>query len=171
MLSPTCCACACQCTSCHCCHCPHWSSRCCCRHILLRSHFVRDLLYQEMYSLHVKYGLRNSVPAARRCSPMPLCDSLSCVHLDNEKFHRGLMPWRGPFGSPDLAGWASILVFLYRTVSLTEDFCVSCHCHTLLPFTCVHDLLRNVVHCGRLRLRVLFLTRLSCVANKSYQRF
>ena len=23
----------------HCCHCPHWSWRCCCRHILLRSHF------------------------------------------------------------------------------------------------------------------------------------
>ena len=25
--------CACWCTSCHCCHCPHWSWRCCCRHV------------------------------------------------------------------------------------------------------------------------------------------
>ena len=37
VLSPTCCAC--WCTPCHCCHCPHWSWRCCCRYILLRSHF------------------------------------------------------------------------------------------------------------------------------------
>ena len=56
VLSPTCCArctlccCACRCTSCH--NCPHWSWRCCCRHTILRSHFVRDFLYQEMYSLH-----------------------------------------------------------------------------------------------------------------------
>ena len=40
------------CTSCHCCHCPHWSSRCCtCGQVVLRSHFVRELLYQEMFSL------------------------------------------------------------------------------------------------------------------------
>ena len=44
---------ACWCTSCHCCHCPHWSSRCCtCGQVVLRSHFVRELLYQEMFSLH-----------------------------------------------------------------------------------------------------------------------
>ena len=50
---------ACWCTSCHCCHCPHWSSRCCtCGQVALRSHFVRELLYQEMFSLHVfgKWG-------------------------------------------------------------------------------------------------------------------
>ena len=48
--SPTCCAC--WCTSCHCCHWPHWSWRRCCRYTLLRSHFVRDFLYQEMFFLH-----------------------------------------------------------------------------------------------------------------------
>ena len=32
---------------------------------------------------------RFSVPAARRCSPIPLRDTLSCVHLHNEGFHRG----------------------------------------------------------------------------------
>ena len=43
---------ACWCTSCHCCHCPHWSSRCCtCGQEVLRSHFVRELLYREIFSL------------------------------------------------------------------------------------------------------------------------
>ena len=43
---------------------------------------------------------------------------------------------------------------------------------TPLPFMCVHTflsghrhLLRNVMHCGRLRLRVLFSTLLSCIAR------
>ena len=45
---------ACWSTSCHCCHCPHWSSRCCaCDQVVLRGHFVRELLYQEMFSLHL----------------------------------------------------------------------------------------------------------------------
>ena len=47
---------ACWCTSCHCCHCPHWSSRCCtCGQVVLRSHFVRELLYQEMFSFQNHY--------------------------------------------------------------------------------------------------------------------
>ena len=58
-------------------------------------------------------------------------------------------------------------------VSLSSGFFLwSCHCHTLLPFPCAHDsltchrhLLRNVFRCGRLRLRVLFLTLLSCIAR------
>ena len=46
---------ACWCTSCHCCHCPFWSSRCCtCGQVVLRSHFVRELLYQEVFSLHFR---------------------------------------------------------------------------------------------------------------------
>ena len=32
---------------------------------------------------------RFSEPAARRCSPIPLCGTLSCVRLHNEGFHRG----------------------------------------------------------------------------------
>ena len=53
VLRPRAC-CACACTSCHCCHCPHWSSRCCtCGPVVLRSHFVRELLYQEMFSLQI----------------------------------------------------------------------------------------------------------------------
>ena len=47
----TLCSCACWWTSGH--SCPHWSWRCCCRHSILRSHFCRDFLYQEMYSLHI----------------------------------------------------------------------------------------------------------------------
>ena len=58
-------------------------------------------------------------------------------------------------------------------VSLSSGFFLwSCHCHTLLPFTCAHDslfchrhLLHNVFHCGGLRLRVLFSTLLSCIAR------
>ena len=43
---------ACWCTSCHCCHCPHWSSRCCtCSQVVLRSHFVRELLYRAIFYL------------------------------------------------------------------------------------------------------------------------
>ena len=30
-------------------------------------------------------------------------------------------------------------MFLYRLVSFTENLCLSCHCHTLLPFTCADD--------------------------------
>ena len=48
---------ACWCTSCHCCHCPHWSSRCCtCGQVVLRSHFVRELLCREIFSLQASEG-------------------------------------------------------------------------------------------------------------------
>ena len=53
-----CCDCSCHscwCTLCHCC--PHWSwwSSCCCPEI--RSHFCRDFLYLEMYSL--QFGVQD----------------------------------------------------------------------------------------------------------------
>ena len=65
-----CCACACwctSCTSCHCCHCPQWSSRCCCRQVVLRSHFVRELLYQEVFSLQkTRMGNREAETRTRQ---------------------------------------------------------------------------------------------------------
>ena len=62
-------------------------------------------------------------------------------------------------------------VFIDPRVSLIE---VLCHFRTLLPFACSHDLLslwssspasQCHSHCGQLRLRVLFLTLLSCIAR------
>ena len=52
-----------------------------------------------------------SVPAARRCSPMPLCDDLDCVPLHDEGLHRGLLSLRGSLVRPTLQG-VSILVSL-----------------------------------------------------------
>ena len=42
--------------------------------------------------------------AARRCSPVPLCDALDCVHLHNEGLHCGLLSRRGPVVLPTLLG-------------------------------------------------------------------
>ena len=58
------------------------------------------------------------------------------------------------FGSSDIAGRIDPRVSFCRLVSFTKkNLCLSCHCHTLLPFTCAHDflsghrhLLRNVMH-------------------------
>ena len=87
---------------------------------------------------------RFAAPAARRWSPLPLCDTVGCVHPRNEGFHRGLLSRRGPLGRP-----ASLGVFLYRLVSLTENHCLSCQCHTLLPFTCSDDFLSlSGMHAG-----------------------
>ena len=63
---------ACWCTSCHCCHCPHWSSRCCtCGQVVLRSHFVRDLLYLPIFSLH---------------PPSVTVDCVDCYRYNHDKF-------------------------------------------------------------------------------------
>ena len=40
--------------------------------------------------------------AARRYSPMPLCDALDCVHHHNEGIHRGLLSLRGLLVRPTL---------------------------------------------------------------------
>ena len=62
-------------------------------------------------------------------------------------------------------------VFIDPRVALTE---ILCHFRTLLPFACSHDFLslwssspasQCLSHCGQLRLRVLFLTLLSCIAR------
>ena len=114
--------------------------------------------------------------AARRCSPMPLCDALDCVHLHNEGSHQGLLSLRGPLVSSDIAGRIDPRVSFCLLV-LTEKLC---HFHTLLLFTCYDDSLSlwssspaSQCHsqCGRLRLRVLFLTLLSGMARGSYPRF
>ena len=47
---------------------------------------------------------RFSVSAARRCSPIPLCDTLSCVHLHSEGVHRDLLSRRGMLVRPTLLG-------------------------------------------------------------------
>ena len=51
--------------------------------------------------------------AARRRSPMPLCDVQDCVHLHNEGLHRGLLSLRGPVVLPTpQGGHRSSLLFL-----------------------------------------------------------
>ena len=42
--------------------------------------------------------------AARRCSPMPLCDTQSSVHLHDEGFRRGPLSRRGPLVLPTPQG-------------------------------------------------------------------
>ena len=122
-------------------------------------------LQQRVLLLCEAWSERFSVPAARRCSPRPLCDSLSCVRLRNEGLYRGLLSRRGPVVLPTLLG-TSILVSLSVFLAKTENLCVSCHCHTLLPFTCVHDFLsvwasshasQCPSHCGQMRLCILFI--------------
>ena len=94
---------------------------------------------------------------------LPLCDALSCVHLHNEGFRRGLLSRRGPLVLPTpQGGHRSSLLFL--SSGSAENLC---HFHTLLLFTCSDDFLslwssspasQCHSHCGRLRLRVFFLT-------------
>ena len=79
--------------------------------------------------------------AARRCSPMPLCDALDCVHLHNEGSHQGLLSLRGPLVSSDIAGRIDPRVSFCLLV-LTEKLC---HFHTLLLFTCYDDCLSLVI--------------------------
>ena len=79
----------------------------------------------------------------------------------NEGVHHGLLSLRGYLLVRHCWAYRSSCLFL-SSGFLSWNLCLSCHCHTL-PFTCAHDflsshLLRNVMHCGRLRLRVLFLT-------------
>ena len=93
---------------------------------------------------------------------MPLCDTLDCVHLQNP-----VTGWSS--GSSDVAGRIDPRVSFCRLA-----LCFSCHCHTLFPFTCADDFLSlwsllpaSQCHslCGRLRLRVLFLTLLHCTSG------
>ena len=72
----TLCSCACWCRSCHCC--PHWLWRNCCRHIVLRSHFCRDFLYQEIYSLHLFNN--GAIPSISTCSEI-----LGLIHASDIK--------------------------------------------------------------------------------------
>ena len=110
--------------------------------------------------------------ATRRCSPLPLCGVLDCVHLHNEGLHRGLLSLRGPLFLPTLLGVIDPRVSFFR-LAVTEN---RCHCHTLLLFTCSDDFfslwssslaLQRHSHRGRLRLRVLFLTLLSGATHAS----
>ena len=71
-----------------------------------------------------------SVPAARRCSPIPLRDPLGCGHLHTKAFIA--------------ASCHSVVLWFVQhrrvvidpRVSLTE---ILCHFRTLLPFACSHD--------------------------------
>ena len=94
-----CCACACwctSCTSCHCCHCPKWSSRCC-RQVVLRSHFARELLYQEVFSLH---GMPARGPT-RSLSRMVGC-WVAALQLTNGGVVNAVVPC-GPLGNSSAA--------------------------------------------------------------------
>ena len=129
----------------------------------------REGSLQQRVLLCKVWSERFFVPAARRCSLIPLCHTLSCVHLHNESFHRAASCHCVVF-------WFVRHCWTYRSsclrLALTENMCVSCQ--TLIPFTRAHDLLSLWAsspasqcrsHCGRLRLRVLFLTLLSCIAR------
>ena len=83
----------------------------------------RESRLQQRVLLYVRYGLRSSVLAARRCCPISLCDS------------------------SDTAERIDLRVSFCR-LALTENLCVPCHCHKLLPFTCVPDFLSlDIVTC------------------------
>ena len=131
-------------------------------------------LQQRVLLLFLTSGLRESLllllVGVLQCHCVILW---SCVHLHNEGIHRGLLSRRGLLVRPTLLG-VSMLVSLFCRLALTENQGVSCHCHTLLPFTCAHDFLSLWAsspasqchsHCGRLRVRVLVLTLLSCIAR------
>ena len=111
---------------------------------------------------------RFSVPAARRCSPVPLCGTLSCVRLHNEGFHRGLLSGRGLLIRPTLLG-VSILVSLSVVWLLLKICRVSCHCHTLLLITCAHDFLSLSGH--RNLLRNVICTAVACDCASYSRRF
>ena len=139
VLSPTCCArctlcCrACRCRSCHCC--PHWSWRCTCRHTIFCSHFCRDLLYQEMYSLHPPSVTLDCVDCYRY-NHDKLCTKFFLeIHATNEK----LVHWLHRF--PRSISVHSIFVVkshnrdatrlcaiaTMRRNCATNFHCVSCH--------------------------------------------
>ena len=61
--------CSCWCTWCHDC-CPHCSSYCRCCRCSSRSHFCRDFLYEEMYSLH---------------PPLVTIDCVDCYRYNHDK--------------------------------------------------------------------------------------
>ena len=65
------------------------------------------------------------VPAARRCSPMPLCDALDCVHLLIEGLHRGILSLRGPLVSSDIAGHIDPRVSFCRLVLAEKSLSLS----------------------------------------------
>ena len=112
--------------------------------------------------LTVRSGLRGfAVPVARLRSQIPLCDTLGCVHPQNEAFHRGLLSLCGPLVllTPQ-AGHRSSCVpvssdFSDGSLCFMHALCYmsfSGHGHTLPPFTCSDDflsgrrhLLRNII--------------------------
>ena len=95
---------------------------------------------------------------------MPLRDALDCVHLHNENLHRGLLSLRGLLVRPTLLG-VSILVslsvfWLWLKNFVTFTRYVSSRVLMTSSLSGHRHLLRN-----RLRLRVSFLTLLSCIAR------
>ena len=130
------------------------------------------LVYNNVFCFCEFWSERFVASADRRCSPTPLCDTLSCVHLHNEGLHRGLLSRRGPVEQHRRVVMGPR--FSSCLLALTEN---RCHFHTLLHFTCSDDscvFLQSSSpasqchsHCGQLRLRVLFLTLLCCIARGS----
>ena len=107
MLRPrACCACWCWCTSCH--SCPQRSSRCCCRQVVLRSHFVRELLYQEVFSLqkHWPCCLCSNLLIQFVTLRLKSFDVVQNVLTSRQQFRRQLMKGRTHHGqSRPLTCW------------------------------------------------------------------
>ena len=65
------------------------------------------------------------------------------------------------FDSSDIAGRIYPRVSFCR-LALTENLCVSCHCHTPPPFTCAHDFLSLSLSGHRHLLRNVIRTAVGC---------
>ena len=115
-------------------------------------------LQQRVLLLCEAWSERFSVPAARRCSPRPLCDSLSCVRLRNEGFFaascHGVVLWffRHCWAHRSsclfLSFWLRLKIFVYLVIvtryfpsRVFMTFSLSGHRHML------RNVLRTAARC------------------------
>ena len=106
----------------------------------------REGSLQQRVLLTVRSGLRGfAVPVARLRFPIPLCDTLGCVHPQHESFHRGLLSLRGPLVllTPHAGHRSSCLSLCFMYALCYMRFSV--RCHTLLPIMMTSSLV--VVTC------------------------